>query len=178
MTTRKTKTVGCVHVYTGSGKGKTTAAIGLAVRALGTGRRVYVGQFMKSGGSAEIKALKAHFPECEVECFGLGRFIHGAPSSEDLQAARRGLHRVRKIIMSGNHDLVIADELNGAVKAGLISVDEQLGLIETRPAHVELVITGRNAHQRLIEKADLVTEMRKVKHYFDKGMPAREGIEY
>lgn len=178
MTGKQTRASGYVHVYTGNGKGKTTAAIGLALRALGAGKRVYVAQFIKRRPSGEIEALRAHFPEAEIENFGLGRFVRGAPSDKDIQAAQRGMHRLREILTSGEHHVVIADELNGAVRAGLIPVDQVLDLIAVRPDHVELVITGRNAHARLKQQADLVTEMRKLKHYFDKGVGAREGIEY
>jgi iron complex transport system ATP-binding protein len=169
---------GCLHVYTGEGKGKTTASIGLALRTLGIGKRVFIGQFIKGEASAEITALTKNFPKAEAECFGLGRFIRKAPAKDDLDAAQKGLDRLREILTAGEVDLVIADELSGALKAGVVSLDDVLSLTALRPAHVELVITGRDAHPQLVEQADLVTEMQKIKHYFDKGLPAREGIEY
>jgi len=178
MTGKQTRASGYVHVYTGNGKGKTTAAIGLALRSLGAGKRVYVAQFIKGRASGEIEALRAHFPEAEIECFGLGRFVRGAPSEKDIEAAQRGMHRLRQVLTSGEHHVVVAAELNGAIRAGLIPLDQVLDLLAVRPDHVELVITGRNAHARLMQKADLVTEMRNLKHYLDKGVPAREGIEY
>ena len=178
MTDKQGEARGYVHIYTGDGKGKTTAAIGLALRSLGAGKRVYVAQFIKGGASNEIESLKSSFSGAEAECFGLGRFVQGEPSEEDIRAAGKGMDRLRKVLAAGGHDVVIADELNGAVKAGLVPVNRVLELIATRPDHVELVITGRDAHARIIEQADLVTEMRKIKHYFDEGVAAREGIEY
>lgn len=178
MKDAQTRTSGYVHVYTGDGKGKTTAAIGLALRALNAGKRVYVAQFIKSSASGEIEALEAHFPGADAECFGLGRFVRRDPSKEDIEAAQRGIKRLQEVLASGEYDVVVADELNGALKAGLVTIDDILALIAIRPDHVELVITGRNADPRLIEQADLVTEMRKIKHYFDDGVVAREGIEF
>ena len=169
---------GRVQVYTGDGKGKTTAAVGLAIRALGAGKRVFIGQFIKGKPSGEILALTTRFEMCESECFGTGRFIRGVPGPDDIAAAHRGLARLVKVVSQGKHDVVIADEINGAVSAGVISIDEQLVLLEERAPHVELVMTGRDAHERLVGLADLVTEMTKVKHYFDDGVPSREGIEY
>ncbi len=169
---------GQVQVYTGDGKGKTTAAAGLALRALGAGQRVYIAQFIKGTPSSEIKALTEHFPEVRAECFGLGRFIKGAPSNEDTAAARRGIEAILSVMHDGSADVIIADELNGAHSAGLVSTGDILALVDARPPHAELVITGRNAPHALIERAHLVTEMCKVKHYFDDGLGAREGIEY
>ena len=178
MTDTDSKADGYLQIYTGEGKGKTTAAMGLALRTLGIGKRVFIGQFIKGEASAEVTALTKNFPKAESECFGLGRFIRKAPAKDDLDAAQKGLDRLRKILTAGEVDLVIADELSGALKAGVVSLDDVLSLISLRPAHVELVITGRDAHPKLVEHADLVTEMQKIKHYFDEGVPAREGIEY
>ncbi len=178
MTNRQTSANGYVQVYTGDGKGKTTAAIGLALRALSAGKRVYIVQFIKGRASGEIDALKTNFPGADVESFGLGRFIKGTPTEEDIEAARQGMDRLREVLGAGEHQVVIADELNGAVEASLVSLEDVLELLELRPDHVELVITGRNARVDLVAKADLVTEMLKIKHYFDNGVAARKGIEY
>lgn len=169
--------LGRVQVYTGDGKGKTTAAVGLAVRACGAGLRVFFGQFIKGGDSSELEFFRMRCPEVHCEHFGRGRFVRGKPAAEDLGLARLGLDRLRAAVASGSYDLVIADEANGAVKAGLFAVGELLSLIPARAAHVELVFTGRDAHPDLVAMADLVTEMRCVKHYFGQGIAARKGIE-
>lgn len=168
---------GCVQVYTGDGKGKTTAALGLALRAAGAGLKVYIGQFMKKGDYSEIKAL-AHLAEAvTIEQFGLGRFVDGRPAPAEIEAARQGLQRVHAVLAAGRHAVVIVDEANVAAACGLLSTDALLALVDARPAGVELVFTGRSADPRLLARADLVTEMRAVKHYFDQGVAARTGIE-
>lgn len=166
-----------VHVYTGDGKGKTTAALGLALRAVGAGLRVYIGQFIKSGDYSEIKALRKYLPSVTVEQYGKGCFIKAEPSEEDIQAAQKGLEKLQTSITGGTYDVVIIDEACCAVTAKLFTVDSLLQLINGRPQNVELVFTGRNACRELIEHADLVTEMKNVKHYLDKGVQARKGIE-
>lgn len=168
---------GYVQVYTGTGKGKTTAALGLALRALGAGLRVYLGQFIKKGNYCEIRILKNRFKEMTVRQYGRGCFIRGKPSPMDVRAAERGLSELRTAMLGGDYDLVIADELNPAVSIGLLDIEDLIRLIEDKPEHVELVITGRGAHQRLIRRADLVTDMRSLKHYLAKGVRARKGIE-
>ena len=168
---------GYVQVYTGDGKGKTTAALGLIVRARGAGLRVYLGQFIKKGDFSEIKALRNHFPKVTVEQHGLGRFVKGEPSAEDLAAAATGLQKLRDAMGCGDYDVVIADEANSAVSAGLFSAQDLVALIDDKPANVELVLTGRNADRLVIDRADLVTEMKNVKHYKDDGVAARPGIE-
>jgi len=171
--------MGRVQVYTGDGKGKTTAAAGLAVRAAAAGLRVLIGQFLKPGDSGEMRALAAAFPGMiDVRGFGSGRFVRGTPSAEDVALARRGLEELREALASGDYGLVVADEASGAVAAGLLSEAELMGLLAARPAHVELVITGRDAPSALTAAADLVTEMRCVKHYFPSGTKARRGIEH
>ena len=166
-----------VHVYTGDGKGKTTAAIGLAVRAIGAGFKVLIVQFIKNGEYSEIKALNKFSDSITIKQFGLGHFIKGAPSAEDFNAAQIGIEETESIVRSGNYKMVILDEANVAVKLGLFSVDDLLYIIDNKPDNVELIITGRDAEQKLIEKADLVTEMKEIKHYFRKGVMARVGIE-
>ncbi len=168
---------GKVHVYTGDGKGKTTAALGLSIRAAGAGLRVFIAQFIKAHEYSEIKALKRFSDLITVEQFGLGGFIGGNPSSGDIVAAQKGLARVREIISSGKYDMVVLDEANIAVKYKLFSEQDLLDIIDTKSKKLELVITGRDASAKIIEKADLVTQMNAVKHYFQNGVSARVGIE-
>ena len=168
---------GFVQVYTGDGKGKTTAALGLALRAAGAGLRVYFGQFIKNADYSEIKAL-ARFADCiTVRQFGRGCFLLTEPAPEDRAAARRALDAIGLALVSGDYDLVIADEANVAVALGLIEPDDLVALIDLRPEQVELVLTGRSAPDAVLTRADLVTEMRCVRHYYDRGVLARPGIE-
>lgn len=168
---------GRVTVLTGNGKGKTTAAIGLSIRAAGAGLKVFLGQFIKKGEYSEIKALKRFSDLITVEQFGLGRFTGKNPKSDDIQAARKGLEKVKHIIASKMYDMVILDEANVAVKLGLFGIQELLDLITTKPEALELVITGRYASKQVIEMADSVTEFNSTKHYFDHGAKARVGID-
>lgn len=167
---------GCVQVYTGDGKGKTTAALGLALRAAGAGLRVFIGQFVKGMEYSELRALE-RFPEIEVRRYGRECFIDREPEPEDIEAARAGLADARGELLSGRWDVVILDEANIATYFELFPVAELLALIAERPPCVELVITGRRADAQVIEAADLVTEMREVKHYYQCGVPCRKGIE-
>ena len=168
---------GFVQVYTGDGKGKTTAAIGLSVRAVGAGLKVFIAQFIKAGDYSEIKALKKFSDHITIRQFGQGRFIKGKPVSEDIAAAQKGLNAVKSAVSSGEYDLVILDEGNVSVTCGLLSARDILDIIAIKPESVELVITGRGADPSVIEKADLVTEMEEIKHYYQKGIQARIGIE-
>jgi len=168
---------GYVQVYTGNGKGKTTAAIGLSIRAAGAGLKVYIAQFIKMGDYSEIKALKKFSDLITVEQFGLGHFIKGKPSKEDIEAARAGIEKVKSLMASQDYDIIMLEEASVAAKCGLISVNDILDLISSKPENMELVITGRSAAPEIIEKADLVTEMKEIKHYFSKGVTARNGIE-
>ena len=168
---------GYVQVYTGDGKGKTTAALGLSLRAAGAGLKVFIAQFIKMGDYSEVKALQRFSDLITIEQYGLGRFIKGKPSFEDSEAARKGLEKVRAVLMAAQHDVVIMEEANVAAMCGLFSVDDILGLIAIKPEHVELIITGRGADPRVLEKADLVTEMKSIKHNYDQGVEARTGIE-
>ena len=168
---------GYVQVYTGNGKGKTTAALGLIMRACGAGLRVYLCQFIKGGLYAEIKTLRKRFCDVTVQQCGQGRFITGKPSRKDVSLARRGLQKLREAMLAGKYDVIIADEANCAISCGLLTVSELLKLIDEKPANVELIFTGRSASKKLIARADLVTEMKEVKHYFRKGVRARPGIE-
>jgi cob(I)alamin adenosyltransferase len=168
---------GFVHIYTGNGKGKTTAALGLAVRAAGAGLKVFVAQFIKGRQYSELKALSRLSDQITIEQFGLPRFINGKPSAPDVETARDGLERVKSSMLSGRFDMIIIDEGNVAVTYGLFSKEDLLEIIAMKPENLELVITGRDALPEIIDKADLVTEMKAVKHYFNKGVDARVGIE-
>lgn len=168
---------GYTQVYTGDGKCKTTAALGLIVRAVGAGLRVYLGQFIKGAEYSEIKLLRARFPEVTLEQYGAGRFIRNRPSPEDILAGREGLARLRAALCSGSYDIVIADEANTAMAVGLFTEQELLDLLADKPDSVELILTGRGAGARVRERADLVTEMKCIKHYFDAGVAGRPGIE-
>ncbi len=170
-------THGYVQIYTGNGKGKTTAAIGLAVRAAGAGLRVFMAQFVKSGRYSEIEALDRFEGQIVCRQYGRGCWLRGESSAEDDRLARDGYEEVRKIIQSGEYQLVILDEANIATCFKLLKVEDLLELIDLKPEHVELVFTGRRADPRLIERADLVTEMREVKHYYERNVLARQGIE-
>jgi cob(I)alamin adenosyltransferase len=166
-----------VQVYTGEGKGKTTAALGLALRAAGAGLRVFVAQFVKGMEYSELASLARLADLVTVRQYGLRCFIRGAPKPEDIAAAREGLREAREAVASGRWDVVILDEANIATHFGLFPVEELLEVVDLAAGRVEIVITGRRADPRLIERADLVTEMREVKHYYTKGVAARRGIE-
>jgi cob(I)alamin adenosyltransferase len=168
---------GYVQVYTGDGKGKTTAALGLSLRAAGAGLKVYIAQFLKKGDYSEIKALERLSDAITIEQFGLGRFIRNRPTEKEIHAAQQGLEKIKKMMASGTYDIIIVEEGNVAVSCGLFSIQDLIDLIDAKPATVELVITGRNAAPEIIRKADLVTEMKSIRHYFDKGVAARAGIE-
>jgi len=168
---------GYLQVYTGDGKGKTTAALGLSLRAAGAGLKVYIAQFLKQGDYSELKSLARFSDTIVVEQFGLGKFIKGKPTQAEIDAARKGLEHAKQRLLSGKYDVVILEEGNVAASLGLFSVQDLLAVIQLRPEHVELVITGRSAAPQVIEQADLVTEMKAIKHYYDQGVAARIGIE-
>jgi cob(I)alamin adenosyltransferase len=170
-------TRGYIQVYTGNGKGKTTAAIGLAVRAAGAGLKVYIAQFMKNGQSSEIRYLERFSDHIRIEQF----IRHGGdPSAGKGRAVPDSLNwssRILEVFSSRRYEIVILEEVSMAVMCRLVPVEDLLKIIAVKPASVELVITGRYAHPDVIEKADLVTDMRAVKHYFYSGVEARMGIE-
>jgi cob(I)alamin adenosyltransferase len=168
---------GYVQVYTGNGKGKTTAALGLALRAVGAGFKVYIGQFVKGMTYAELDSLAILSKQITVRQYGRDVFIRNQPTPEDIAKAQQGLAEIKLAASSGDYQLVILDEGNIATSLNLISVDELLEVIESKHESTELVITGRNADPRLIERADLVTEMKEIKHYYQAGVKARTGIE-
>lgn len=168
---------GYVQVYTGDGKGKTTAALGLALRASGHGLRTYVGQFMKGQHYGELEALRDH-PFITLEQYGNPRCIRREEVTADhVTQAQEGLARAREAMSSGNYDIVVLDEVNVSIWFGVLDTAEVLALLDEKPDHVEVVLTGRRAPQALIDRADLVTEMRMVKHYYEQGVMARTGIE-
>lgn len=190
---------GYVQVYTGSGKGKTTAAIGLAIRALGAGKKVFMIQFMKSPSYSEHDLLPNVSVNFRMENIGKPFFIAeegsippedlkklkgkvdvfsaGRPPEEYIQLSQKGVDMAKQAVSCGEYDLVILDELNVAVHFGLIQWEQVKDILDAKAEHVELVITGRNAPQALIDRADLVTEMREIKHYYSQGVNARKGIE-
>lgn len=171
------KPTGYIQIYTGEGKGKTTAALGLAIRAAGAGLNVYLAQFIKQGEYSEIKGLNRFSDKITVAQFGCGRFIKGRPTAKDIEIATQGIEKVKAILAAGKHQVVILDEANVAVSLNLFSEEILLEIITTKPDDVELIITGRGATQKMIEAADLVTEMQEIKHYFKNGVEARIGIE-
>lgn len=168
---------GYIHVYTGNGKGKTTAALGLALRAVCSGKKVFFGQFVKGMEYSELECTK-YLDNLEIAQFGRGSFIYGDPEKDDITAARKGLERLGAILKSGEYDVVVMDELNIALYYKLFSVQEVITMINERAKNVEVVITGRHAPKEIIDMADLVTEMTEIKHYYTKGIEAREGIEF
>jgi cob(I)alamin adenosyltransferase len=168
---------GYVQVYTGNGKGKTTAAFGLALRAAGAGLKVYIAQFVKGMKYSELDAVGKLSEHVSIKQYGRDCFIYGEPKKEDIDIARDGLREVRDIMNSGKYQVIILDEANIATYYNLFSVEDLLDFIKAKPENVELIITGRNADPRVIEAADLVTEMKEIKHYYMKGVQAREGIE-
>lgn len=169
---------GYVHIYTGNGKGKTTAAFGLALRASGAGLNVFVGQFIKGKAYNELVAIRKFLKNISIKQYGIGCFIISSPTQEDKVAACKGLDEMQDIIKSGEYKLVIIDEITIALYYKLIDIKDVLNIIKNKPPGVELVLTGRYAPQELIDNADLVTEMQEIKHYYTKGIEARKGIEY
>lgn len=189
---------GYVQVYTGNGKGKTTAALGITMRASGAGKKIAFVQFMKALGYSEQKILPT-LPGITWKTLGKPFFIakKGSISEEDLaqygdncvvfeednpptdymKMISDGFAEAKEMVMSGDFDMVVLDEINCAMYFGLLSIDEVLDLIRNKPAHTELILTGRYAPDEIIEAADLVTEMREIKHYYNEGVQARKGIE-
>lgn len=169
---------GCVQIYTGNGKGKTTAALGLSLRALGRGLKVCFFQFIKGGGPYGEQLIAEKLgPDFTIIQTGRPGWVNTKDSSEDRRLAQEALLQAKQLLASGDYDLFVCDEINGAVGFGLIDVEQVLELIQIKPERVELVLTGRNADERVVQAADLVTEMREVKHYYQSGVPARTGIE-
>jgi len=170
---------GYIQVYTGNGKGKTTAALGLALRAAGHGMRVYIGQFLKGQTYGELMAVKKLAPLIKIEQFGRKGFIHVTrnPDEEDIRRAKRGLKRCLEAMLSKQYRIIILDEINVAVYFNIVSEKEVLEFLDQKPPDVEVILTGRYAPSSFTKKADLVTEMKAKKHYYAKGIRARNGIE-
>ncbi len=167
---------GLVQVYTGNGKGKTTAALGLAVRAAGRGFSVFIGQFMKGVQYGELAIEKFTDGLVRIHQFGTDSLIHTA-NENDRRLARAGLETCREAVQSGDYDICVLDEVNIAIHMGLLDVKPVVELVKNRPESVELVLTGRYAPQEILDLADLITEMKEIRHPYQKGIPAREGIE-
>ncbi len=168
---------GYIHVYTGNGKGKTTAALGLSLRAVCAAKKLFFGQFIKGMEYSELKCTE-FVDNFEIEQFGRRCFIYEAPCEEDIIAARKGLARMRDVMKSGKYDIVVMDELNIALYFKLFSVEEAIAAINDRDKNTEVIITGRYAPEEIINIADLVTEMKEIKHYYNEGIQARKGIEF
>lgn len=170
---------GLVQVFTGDGKGKTTAALGAVMRALGQGLRVYLVFFMKGDYPYGERRILAQLPDVDLASFGSLDFVDPANvRPQDREQARQALAAAREAIFSDNYDVVVLDEINVAVAFGLIPLDEVMALIRDKPPGVELILTGRKAHPELVRVADLVTECLKIKHPYDRGIGSRRGIEY
>ena len=170
---------GLVEIYTGDGKGKTTAALGTVLRALGHGLRVYAAIFMKGDYPYGEWEFMAKQPNIKVERFGLRSFCD--PNNlkpEEIEQAQKALSSARAAMLSGNYDVVLLDEVNVAVGWKLVKLDDVLKLVKDKPVNVELILTGRRADPALVQEADLVTEMLNIKHPYEKGIKARQGIEY
>jgi len=166
-----------IQVYTGDGKGKTTAALGLSIRASGHGLKTYMGQFMKGQHYGELTALRDN-PYIIIEQYGDIKCIHrDQVTQKHVDQAEQGLVKARDAMLSGQYDMVILDEINVTVWFGLLTVKQVLEFLEQRPESVEIILTGRNAPQEFIQYADLVSEIKEVKHYYHQGILARDGIE-
>jgi cob(I)alamin adenosyltransferase len=173
------KFTGYVQVYTGNGKGKTTAALGLALRAAGHGMKTYIGQFLKGQTYGELAVVRRLASLITIEQFGRRDFIHVTenPEDEDIERARRGLEKCRRAMLSGKFRMIVLDEICVALYFKLLSEKAVLDFLAQKPGDVEVVLTGRYAPPSLLRRADLVTEMKEKKHYYAKGVQARAGIE-
>lgn len=192
--------LGLIQVYTGEGKGKTSASLGLSLRALGQGFSTYIIQFMKSGDTGELFSVKKYIPNIKIAQFGKdaiadkqskmfefdgsgeingtdGRFIF-LPDAAEKEPARRALEHAANVIKSGKYHLIILDEINCALHKNLINTEEVLTLLDAKPEDVEIILTGRNAPQAVLDRADYVSEIKEIKHPWHQGIGARRGIEY
>lgn len=178
------KDQGYIQVYTGNGKGKTTAAMGLALRALGQGKKVNITMFTKGGDNyGEIKAFNKLQPDVRknltINQAGLDRIVYTSnETEEDRKIMQKGWENAKKVINSGDTDVVVLDEINIALDLKMIDEKDVIETIKNKPKNVEIVMTGRNAHQSIIDAADLVSNIQEIKHYYNKGVMARQGIEY
>jgi cob(I)alamin adenosyltransferase len=170
---------GLIHVYTGDGKGKTTSALGLALRAAGHGRRTYIGQFLKGQDYGELRAVERLGGLVTIEQYGKPTFLHAEKATaEDVRMAREGLAAARRAMSGGAYDIVVLDEVNVALHFELVTVQDVLALLDDKPPGVELVLTGRRVPDEILARADYVTEMRELKHPYAQGIAARRGIEF
>ena len=167
---------GYIQVYTGNGKGKTTAALGIALRAICAGNKVFFGQFMKGQHYSELKAPE-YLPGLDMEQFGGVCFIKGNPSEKDFEDARNGLEKMRKVMSSGKYDMVVFDEINTALFFKLLSVEDVLAVLDLKSEKTEVILTGRYAPKERKERGDLVHEIKDKKHYYNDGVNSRVGIE-
>jgi len=170
---------GYIQIYTGAGKGKTTAALGLALRAAGHGLKTYIGQFLKGHNYGELKSLNKLSRWITIEQFGRKGFIHITenPDEEDIKRAKKGLQSCLAAMLSKQYDIIVLDEINVAIYLNLVSERDVNKFLDKKPENVELILTGRYAPESLCQRADLVTEMKDIKHYYSKGIRARSGIE-
>ncbi|MBU6423167.1 MAG: cob(I)yrinic acid a,c-diamide adenosyltransferase [Chloroflexota bacterium] len=181
---REKKRKGLVIVFTGDGKGKSTAAIGMALRATGHHMRVHVIQFIKGRWkSGEVEAAKRLLPDLTIERAGLGFTIERLrdpriPMDDHRAAAQAGIVEAREAVASGGYAIVVLDEILGAIAAGLVTLEQVVSLVDAKPPGLHLVLTGRNAPPQIVERADLVTEMRLVKHPYEQGIVAQRGVEF
>lgn len=166
-----------IHVYTGNGKGKTTAAFGLCLRAAGAGKRVFIAQFLKGRSCGEVRAVRS-LPGITLEQFGTKSFVYKNLSSLDIESANKGLRKVSRIVSKRAFSVVIMDEVNVAMHLGLLDPEKVMAVLRSAPVSTELILTGRNCPQSILEEADLVSEIKEVKHYFKAGHKARKGIEF
>ncbi|ASB49772.1 cob(I)yrinic acid a,c-diamide adenosyltransferase [Alkalitalea saponilacus] len=176
--TQSTSENGYIQVYTGNGKGKSTAAFGLSLRAVGAGKKVFFCQFVKGKIYSEIEAIRQYLPNITLKQYGRGCFIYKKPDQADIDAAKEGLQEISEIVKSSEYDLIVLDEANIALYYNLFQVDDLIEILKQKHSTTEVVITGRYAPQELMDFADLVTEMKEIKHYYTKGVEARKGIEF
>ena len=177
MEKRQTHNKGCIQIYTGNGKGKTTAAIGLAIRAAGYGMKTYIGQFMKGQHYGELTALRDH-PCITIEQYGDVECVHREEiTQKHIDQAQQGLKQARKAMHSNQYDIIILDEINVAVWFDLITTEEVIELLNERPKNTEFILTGRRAPEASLKMADLVSDVKEIRHYYNQGVKARTGIE-
>jgi cob(I)alamin adenosyltransferase len=169
---------GYIQVYTGNGKGKTTAAFGLALRAAGAGLKVFIAQFLKKRRSSEHKAFERFEDLITIKQYGTRFLKKGEFTKSDMEATQKGFEEVKNIISSKRYDLLILDEINVAIHYKLLNLVDVIDVLKSKPEGIEVVLTGRYADEKIVEIADLVTEMKEIKHYYKKGVKARKGIEH
>ena len=167
---------GYIQIYTGNGKGKTTCALGLSLRAICNGYSVFFGQFLKGQDYSELKAVES-LQNFTIRQYGTANFVFNNPSEKDIQMAKEGLSDIKREMLTNNYDIIVMDEVNIAIHKSLITVDDVIDILKLRPENTEMILTGRYAHEKLIEIADLVTEMKEIKHYYTQGVMSRAGIE-